>query len=349
MTGSMLLLVIASLMMLSATRLRPSPWLGYRSGLGSAPIYAPVNHPKHQVRVDAPLNVNHWKANTTPKQITQQMFPPTIIHSIDPSLLLDNWGKPWDAAFGKSLKALEGETMIREKMVRCYEKWASTTRLLANPKAPAVQREVSTEHRQHLKAVLAWRNKLEMVGLVLGGLQTLFLESGSSAAHASVLALGMFRRDKLEDDTDSSIRKVFKEHEQQATRPWLSLLEKPLDVFMIEGISVAPGIPEISSTILLSNLEKYASKEQRIIVVAKRAYVGSDGSDLTEQYVRLGFTKVQMENGHQLPELVYTGTSSSATQEAVEKNPVMIGINLWTGLSDLVMDHLTAETSNAQQ
>ena len=56
-----------------------------------------------------------------------------------------------------------------------------------------------------------WRRQLEFVGLIPEGLEIPFLESGSSAVHASVFALCMFRREKLEDDSRGSIRKAFHE------------------------------------------------------------------------------------------------------------------------------------------
>merc|ERR1712129_131132 len=182
------------------------------------------------------------------------------------------------------------------------------------------------------------------------------------AVDASVLALGVFSHEKLQDDRRGALRK---KHQEQYGRPWgsrwLNFAKHRLfyDVFSIKGLSDAPGLPEGSQPVrlLLSQLEKYAHLDQSMVVISKQAYISNDGRDLTEYYVSLGFEKVVMEEG--LHELVYTGASPIAKANArrnaerrakrkartraekrvaaasfteKEREQIMVRIDLWTSV-----------------
>lgn len=104
-------------------------------------------------------------------------------------------------------------------------------------------------------------------------------------------------------------------------------------VFSIDGLADAPGLDEHWASILLSKIDQYAAEEKHIVVVSKRAYISSDGTDLSEYYVRLGFEKVVMGQG--LPVLVYTKGWSQKKRffgrKEVRHDQIMVGTNLWTG------------------
>jgi len=184
--------------------------------------------------------------------------------------------------------------------------------VIADPTEHFKQLGMSTEYLKVFPDALRVSGILEMVGLIPKDLEMTFLESGSSAVDASMLALGLFSRGKLWDDSRGSLRK--KVDEQYGEQ----------------------GLPDFSARVLLSKIEKYAQKEQKIVVVAKDAYTYSDGTDLesvdagftiSDHYVRLGFEKVEMDNGSY--ELVYGCTSSSAEDLWVESRQIMVGLNLW--------------------
>lgn len=181
--------------------------------------------------------------------------------------------------------------------------------------------------------------QLEMVGLIEKNLVLEFLESRSSAVDAHVLGLGVFSRGQLKDDNMGSLRNVVEAlYGKDGNRPWNCAsgfadigAKVEFDVFAIEGLADAPGFSERSARILLSKIEKYAHKEQKIVVVPKWARMSSDGRDLTDYYVRLGFEKVEIVDGQD--EYVYTGRSYLIEEKWVENQQIMVGMNLWAGIS----------------
>jgi len=117
--------------------------------------------------------------------------------------------------------------------------------------------------------------------------------------------------------------------------------EEQFDVFAIEGLVDAPGLDEQSTRDLMSQIEKYAHQEEKIVVVSKRAYI-RDGVDLSAYYVGHGFEKVEMEKGWSgsaedgvaWPVLIYSERwFHGPSAEDVPVDPqVMVGLNLWTGI-----------------
>lgn len=265
-----------------------------------------------------------WEPNIEGTRISNKRFTPVRIYGIDARGLMDDWAQP-----AKAYIESEAWQDERRMLFKMRNDIADATRFLADQASLVAKEELSRVERAMLKGRMSWRTKLEMVGLVPGNIDIPFLESGSSAVHASVFALGLFRRAQLEDDSRASLRKTFDEHDKQGARRWLGRAERQIDVFEIEGIAVAPGLPEVSAGILLSQIEKYAHQERRVVVVPQRACISIDGTNLEEHYVRLGFIKVEMEYGP--PQLVYTGASVSATDEWAENRLTMVGVNLWTG------------------
>jgi len=210
------------------------------------------------------------------------------------------------------------------------------------------------------------RTRLEMVGLIEQG----FLERSSEIEElpdtelyaiprgvtSSVLALGLFSRDKLEDDASGSLRKHLEEQYQEleleaqgrdqfwgpyrelsvglttGTRAWLAEDTKQFDVFAIEGLenrrpyrNEGRAIEGIWASRLLSKIKEYADTEGRIVVVPERSYISSDGENLAEFYEALGFKKVEMDG--QRHELVYTGQSSWPIIEKHQQ--IMVDMNLF--------------------
>lgn len=177
----------------------------------------------------------------------------------------------------------------------------------------------------HIANPLTTRKRLEMVGLLSkDGDGPKFFGRDSP-----VVGLALFSREKFKDDSMGSL--CNKIGQQDGTPCWTHRLwgkaKKHIDVFAIEALASAPG-QEHSARDLLSELNKYARKEKKVVVVPKRACVSSDGTDLTAYYVRMGFEKVEMKSFNEAEswhDLVYIGTSSD---EEVQNQQMMVGMNL---------------------
>jgi hypothetical protein len=170
---------------------------------------------------------------------------------------------------------------------------------------------------------------IEAVALLPEGLEKPFLESGSSAAEASVMALSVLRRATARDDSKGSLLKKF---EEQFGKERQGEIGKEVDVFEIEGVAQAPGVPSRPARVLLAKIAKYAQKEQKLVLVPMRAYISKDGTDLTDYYLSLGFEKVEMDDGAHQFQLVFTGHATTPEDIFVESHEVMVGMNLWTGI-----------------
>jgi hypothetical protein len=145
----------------------------------------------------------------------------------------------------------------------------------------------------------------------------------------STKALGVFSRTSLLDDLSCSLRlKVWDEGSSlgKTFDECGSQLPEQLNVFAVEGLAETPGenVWKNPAKALLSKIEQYAHMEQRIVVLSKQARISSDGTDLTEYYVGLGFEKVLMDHGG--IELVYTGRCPYSLQ--AELGNIMIGMEL---------------------
>jgi len=198
-------------------------------------------------------------------------------------------------------------------------------------KAKAARDKVLTIMRQSVNFMDSEKT-LEAVASVPEDMKISVLQSGSDKASESVLALGVFSREQLKDD--GSLRnKIVERHGKQETRQRLGRarnlagMRKQVNVFSIEGLADAPGVNERSSKLLMSKIEKYALSEKRLVVVPERAYIIDGETDLTPYYVRLGFEKVEMNDG--LSYLLYMGADlSSPTDAFVAQREVLIGIDL---------------------
>lgn len=263
------------------------------------------------------------------KRISDQAFPPTVICGMNARRLLTSWvdsfldpfNKQSVGADAKAIDASNRKTEGRPLLPRM-------SKYLEDDKATVLQKM-----RDVVSDFVGNFGNFEMVSLMPKDLETPFLESGSSAVDESVLALGVFSRRQLLDDSRGSICKALGKRygEDWSVLEWWRT-SKLLDAFEIEGLADAPGLPELSARILLSKLSVYAEKEQNILVVsqrAKRAMMGGDGKDVRDYYVRLGFEEVLMEDGKS--ELVYTGTCSEEDC-FVESQQVMVGVSLEAGV-----------------
>jgi len=259
------------------------------------------------------------------RQISDQSFPPTVICGMNHKQLLKNWADSFQDPWGDS----EADANSIN---------ASNHKNDLAPFLPSLHKHLEGDKATVLdkmrNVVGGFVDKLEMVSLIPKDLETPFLESGSSAVDASVLALGVFSRRQLDDDSMGSICELL---EERFGKEWAGLQKghatKQFEAFEIEGLADAPGLPEQSARVLLCKIRDYALQEQKIVVVsarAKRPYMGSDGKDVLDYYVRLGFEEVLMEDGRS--ELVYTGVSCSAEDCWVGNQQVMVGVNLETGV-----------------
>jgi len=209
---------------------------------------------------------------------------------------------------------------------------AQATEMFMQLDTPTVNAKLSGFDRGRLIRLLRKRTQLEMVGLIPADGYKSFVH----AMDASAEALCVFSREKLKDDSRGSLRgKVEEQYGKQGTRLWGGRARRRFDVFAIEGLVDAPGLTESSARDLLSRIAKYADEEQRIVVVPRRAYICSDGTDLTDYYVNLGFEKVEMKGGDltemkgRSHELVYTGISSSDENVQAENEQIMFGVDRW--------------------
>lgn len=173
---------------------------------------------------------------------------------------------------------------------------------------------------------------LQMVGLIPDDSEMPFLDADQDDRDASVLAVGLLSQGHFKDDSRGSLRQVMEgQYEKNKfSKPWSTHWwnddQKEIEVFLVEGLADAPGeFPDFSAKALLSRIEKYAHEEQKLMAVPKWAFLSSDGKDLTEYYVNLGFNKVEMEDG--LHEYVYMGSYSE--EEEVEKQQIMVAMDIW--------------------
>lgn len=161
---------------------------------------------------------------------------------------------------------------------------------------------------------------LQVVGLIpkQSGYRVDLAESGHT-----LLAIGVFSRESVFDDKKCSLRRASGKSVAECGGD----LPKQYNVFALEGLADTAGLSERAARPLLSKIAKYARKEKRFVVLSKRAYTGSDGTDLTEYYVRLGFKKVVMDKGH---ELVYTAFASFDDKYSQSpSDQVLISMSLW--------------------
>jgi len=364
MAVALILLIAANSRMSSAKRLKDYPVFTSPSGDVSDTMIGYTRHQmslsRTQMQVATPSG-NGWKARISDTWTPQQTFPPITIDCIDARQLLHNWAvsllDPFERKAGTvanvNMTALlntpkycqDDKAMVLHHM---HDVIAKARRSYTPP--ADINGRMSRMNRARLLNLLLLSKKYEMVGLLPQGLQIPVLECRSSGVDASVLAVGVFSRVQLRDDSNGSLRKrVEEQFGKQWTRHWWGGTMKKLRVFAIEGLADTPGLSEHSARVLLCKIGKYAHEEKKIIVVPSHAYISRDGTDLTDYYVRLGFEKIEMKDGHH--ELVYMGTSSQAEDplvtasgeehrtlvgrllEVAEERQTMVTVNLYTGAS----------------
>lgn len=324
------------------------PMVGTRVNLPHVQMHVPGDLPDGWSS-DMVVPRREWKADISDTRISHQQFPPVVIDSIDARHLLNTWEDPF-------LDLFEENNDGWPPLFKTEKQWQADKAMVLSGMLDVIgeatdafefeetHSELSRFDRMQsipLRSVwsrtlflLLSSSKLEIVGLIPKNIGISLLESGSSAVDRSVLGLAVFSRARLQDDSRGSLRKVAEEqYGKQGTRPWSSPLRfeddnRELDVIVVEGVAHAPGLSERSAKILSSKIEKYAHTEQKIVVLPKWAYINSDGIDLTEYYVRLGFEKVQMDEDEEAYEYVYTGISSSIEDDWVENQQLMVGIGL---------------------
>lgn len=203
----------------------------------------------------------------------------------------------------------------------------------------AAVKSSKTKQRQEYNVIVGAdfnENVPEMVGLIPKWRAP---DGVKSTEH--VTALGIFSRGQVKDDLMGSLRISIEAHYGKI-QIWLGRgirrkvwkvsgfapnpTPERFDVFEVKGLAAAPGLPEQSVMKLLPRIYKYARKENRIVLVPKQE-LHKEGKDLTDYYVRLGFEKVEMQDGSY--ELVYMGQRSSRQDEQLQQ--LMIRMNLWSG------------------
>jgi len=327
-------------------------------------MHTPVNFPSLRMQM-APTSGEEipefWKANAesysadanamvlnlrrnallSGNRISNQTFPPDTIYSTDTARLVQNWADLFMDSFDAKGRAAVSTGIASptppSKAVKYFEDAKALTLyamrdIISQSTAMADGDRTPNFHRGRLASVM--RREFEMVGLVPKDFEMPSLQSGTSAVHVPVLALGVFARDKIYDDRRGSLRKKIEEqYGARWARSWFGRPKRQFDVFSIEGLSEAPGedLPEHSAKLLLTRMRQYARKERKVIVVPQWAYISRSGKDLTEYYERLGFEMVELEG--QMHALIYTGTSSPfGDVVSVENQPIMVGMDFWTDI-----------------
>lgn len=294
------------------------------------------------VQPELPVQPDHFSQMPYPPQ----MLPPQIIDNVKFSKLLQQWeGNVLKAVSGSVLserydthtkngaspspwkQSLRSKAMVLRRMI---DVMAQARETLTSPDTEKATRD-NTLRLARRPSMERDRNgalnlNIEIVGLIN--------EDSMTAAGRGVLAVGVFSRGKLEDDSKGSLRQTIEElhGKRYGTRGLLRRKRKSIKAFAIEGLAGnTPGRDTQSAENLLANIEEYAQKERRAVLVVYPSYIGNDGTDLTEYYVRLGFVLVEMETG--APVLVYAGPSSRPTHAKVEDwhGNIMVGFDLLTG------------------
>lgn len=263
--------------------------------------------------------------------IDEQTFPPVELHGIDIQKLLQQWAGAYVDPFSENVGMVVSTNIAPKPKNDDLPAPAPVTKILQDDKArvlhsmldvladlPSKSEEVGEITKERLPL---------MVGLIAKDLAVRFLESGSSAADESMLALGTVEKATIQDDRQGSLRiKVEERYGRGRARGFWGRGKKTFDVFAIKGLTCAPGLDERSTRVLLSKIEKLAEVEQKIVVISHPAYISRDGQDLTDYYLRLGFEKLEMVG--RPPELIYMGSSPSAVDMWVESQQVMVQISL---------------------
>lgn len=137
--------------------------------------------------------------------------------------------------------------------------------------------------------------------------------SASIGVEASVMALAVFSRVVLKDNSKlSPTGYTFREikmvnggiRDVSSLERWKS---KSFSAFAIEGLAEAPDLPVRSARVLLAKIARWAQAEQSHVMVARQA-IHRDGTDLTDYYLKLGFEKLELDDGSY--DLVYFGYES---------------------------------------
>jgi len=358
MAASLILLIAARSMMSCSTRLKSTPGIGIlpHTMTGHMMHQVPMRHTPQMQVAKSPedklvgLNlddvISGWQADT---RISHQSFPPTTVFGMDSRQVLNDWADKLisEEHSSPSMSETDGSPPLPETAYYQRDKATVLHKMLDEiTHATSISTDLDTPSANAQLSTLGRVDLLEMVGLVPKNFAIPFNESVSSAVDPAVMALGVFTRGKVTDDSRGSLRNKMEEngnHWTRALAPDLSGWDQ-FDAFAIQGLVDAPGVDEQSVRVLLSKIAKYAQKEQMIVIVPSRqGYLSSDGSDLTEYYVRLGFEKVEMER--RLHVLVYTGASSSAEDMAVEDQQIMVGT--WRGHGNPRMARYLARTLSA--
>lgn len=233
-----------------------------------------------------------WKFDATE---SQQTFPPTFLDlpGLDARRVMENWGVP-------SIDPRTENALVLRRMAE----------------------ELASRQGFHVQVDKDQRSMTKLLNSVA-------LMPRIHPAKASVEALGFFSRERsLRDDGKGSVRTAIEQrYGNKWARHWWGSPKKAFKVFAIHGVVGAPGVSEDVTRILLSKMQTYALKEQRILFVPKWVYIHNQY--LVEYYVRLGFEMVEVKD--RLPELVYTGTSLSAEDsvEDTDDRHIMMGLKPW--------------------
>jgi len=358
MTLPLILLIATRSFMSCANRLKYKPAFGVvphtmiRPVMTPPMVHTPVIFSQPRMQVASPsvddipefwyasgmVRNPRWNTNISGTLISHQRFPPTTIYCTDTMRLLQKWEGFFMDSFATKVRAAVSTDIASPTPP------SKTAKYFEDAKAEALysMRDIisqiilthlpasdETPRFNDSRVASVMRRDYEMVGLVPKDFEMPSLKSGLSAVSLPVVALGVFARDKLDDDRRGSLRKKIEEQcGKRWGRSWWGRPKRQFDVFAIEGLSDAPGsdLSERSAKLLLTRMKQYANTERKVIVVPQWAYISRSGKDLTKYYEHLGFEVVEMEG--QMHALVYTG--NGIEDMPVENQPIMVDMNFWT-------------------
>jgi len=319
MLASLMLLVAATGIIAAAGRLYP-PGLEHRVASHAAGGYkVPDRFPPPQMQ---------WYLfpPTTVQGEVQDMFPATMVHSVDTRLLLGSWlktfrGNLWrkfikgEYVLPKPPEVTEGRYPTEEEMRR----WSAFVTGIAEPLLWETHSSAVLETM--LDNVTA-ADDVAAVGLIP--------KQGSGLATVPpVLAVAFLERRRFKDDPEGSLRRVVEaQFGLKAARGALRRRKAHFDAVVVNGLAAAPNqIPSRSSRVLAAKIAEWAQTQQELLVVSEHALRDSGGYNLTAYYAGLGFKNVgYMDNGS--PVLVYWVPSTRATDEFVGRYQSMVRLNV---------------------
>lgn len=291
--------------------------------------------------------VESWRAIL----LGAESFRPAKLHGIDMERLLSRWS---EFSAGSGSQSALSKLSLEESRMPYNGSWLMSDsqdrshvlqKMLEDVRLPSPRFKIKNYNESFTKMVSSMYRRYKEYhpaskqrvpsGIVRGRLEAVgLMPKDPSTGAESMMALGIFARQKLTDDSSGSLLKIVEtQFGIKATRGIFGRAKKRISVFSIEGLAEGPFSSARSARVLLGKIAEWALQEHKLIVVPKHAVYCSDGTDLTSYYMRLGFKKVEMDDGTY--ELIY---SYPSTPDVSEESQLMVGWP-WSARGQLLAPH----------